>query len=74
MCSYTCSLNKKILTHKKRLQSFDNSGLGGYFVTLEVDMEKKDNEENYFTTCPTITQLLQLIVFKVTLCQNYKYC
>ena len=42
MCSYTCSLNKKILTHKKRLQSFDNSGLGGgYFVTLEIDMEKK---------------------------------
>lgn len=57
MCSYTCSLNKKILTHKKRLQSFDNSGLGGYFVTLEVDMEKKDNKENYFTTVTSINSI-----------------
>lgn len=53
MWSYTGSRNQKILTQKKTRQSFDNSGLGGYFVTLEIDMEKKVNKVNYFTTCPT---------------------
>lgn len=65
MCSYTCSLNKKILTHKKRLQSFDNSGLGGYFVTLEVDMEKKDNKENYFTTVTSINSIQGYLMSKL---------
>lgn len=39
---YLLTKQKNINRHTKTMQSFDNSGLGGgYFVTLEIDMEKK---------------------------------
>ena len=47
------------------MQSFDNSGLGGYFVTLEVDMEKKDNKENYFTTVTSINSIQGYLMSKL---------